>query len=132
MLVGVGGGDIGDEEEYSTVARVLSALSAVLERIVSRNDRVEEESEKSGGGEGRTAAGKLRGFNGVRTPGISISKYLERIFKYSKCSPACFVVAYVYIDRLVHRHPSSLLLSLNVHRVLVTSIMIASKVLDDE
>lgn len=130
MLEAVGGGGIRDEED-STVARVLAAMSALLERIVSRNDRVEE-SEKSSGREEKTAAGKLRGFNGVRAPGISISKYLERIYKYSKCSSACFVVAYVYIDRLVHRHPSSLILSLNVHRVLVTSIMIASKVLDDE
>nr|GEW63000.1 cullin-1 [Tanacetum cinerariifolium] len=73
----------------------------------------------------------LEAFHGVRPPAITIPKYLDRIYKYTNCSPACFVVGYVYIDRLVHRHPGSLVVSLNVHRLLVTSIMVAAKVLDD-
>lgn len=74
----------------------------------------------------------LNAFHGVRAPSISIPKYLERIYKYTNCSPSCFVVGYVYIDRLTHMHPDSLVLSLNVHRLLVTSVMVASKMLDDE
>ncbi|KAF7823117.1 cyclin-U1-1 [Senna tora] len=35
------------------------------------------------------------------------------------------------INRLIHRHPDSLVVSLNVHRLLVTSVMVASKMLDD-
>ena len=69
--------------------------------------------------------------HGVRAPNISIPKYLERIYKYTNCSPSGFVVGYVYIDRLAHKHPYSLIISLNVHRLLVASVMVASKVLDD-
>lgn len=104
--------------------RVLTILSSVLEKLVARNDRLAE-------GTGSLVGKGLSGFQGIRAPSISIGKYLERLFKYSNCSPSCFVVAYVYIDRLLHKHPDSLLLSLNVHRLLVTTVMVASKMLDD-
>ncbi|KAM0054918.1 putative cyclin PHO80, Cyclin-like superfamily [Helianthus debilis subsp. tardiflorus] len=106
--------------------RVLSILSLVLERLVNRNEML---NLSSGGGR----LGKnLEVFHGIRPPAITIPKYLDRIYKYTNCSPACFVVGYIYIDRLVHRHPGSLVVSLNVHRLLVTSIMLAAKILDDE
>ncbi|KAK9133568.1 hypothetical protein Scep_013096 [Stephania cephalantha] len=109
----------------ASTPRVLTVLSFVLERLVARNDTLTAAAaaaaEKSG----------LKVFHGVRAPSISIPKYLERIYKYTNCSPSCFVVGYVYIDRLLHKYPDSLLVSLNVHRLLVTSVMVASKVLDD-
>jgi hypothetical protein len=40
-------------------------------------------------------------------------------------------VGYVFIDRLIHRQPDLLVTSLNVHRLLVTSVMVATKMLDD-
>lgn len=73
----------------------------------------------------------LNAFHGVRAPSITIPNYIERIYNYTNCSPSCFVVGYVYIDRLVHKYPDSLVVSLNVHRLLVTSVMVASKILDD-
>ncbi|XP_010035608.2 cyclin-U1-1 [Eucalyptus grandis] len=119
-----------------TLPRVLTALSFVLERLVARNDRLLESlsGQLNGlGGHRWAMLGKsLNGFHGVRPPNISIPKYLERIYKYTGCSPSCFVVGYVYIDRLLHKHPDSLVGSLNVHRLLVTSVMVASKMLDDE
>lgn len=112
--------------EASTTPRVLTVLSFVLEKLVARNDQL------SNGGGGSAGYGKsLKSFHGVRAPAISLDKYVERIYKYTSCSPSCFVVAFVYIDRLVHRYPDSLVVSLNVHRLLVTSVMVASKILDD-
>lgn len=73
----------------------------------------------------------LNAFHGIRAPNISIANYLERIYKYTNCSPSCFVVGFVYIDRLSHKHPDSLVSSLNVHRLLVTSVLVASKMMDD-
>ncbi|CAL1406894.1 unnamed protein product [Linum trigynum] len=102
--------------------RVLTILAHVLEKLVARNDRL-----LAGADGGKS----LNAFHGVRAPNISILKYLERLFKYTDCSPSCFVVGYVYIDRLIHKYPDSLLVSLNVHRLLVTSILVASKMLDD-
>lgn len=103
--------------------RVLTILSFVLEKLVARNDQLTAVSARLGK--------RLNGFYGVRAPSISIAKYLERIYKFTNCSPSCFVVGFVYIDRVVHRHPESLVVSLNVHRLLVTSVMVASKMLDD-
>lgn len=107
--------------------RVLSVLSNLLEKLVSRN----EARAIAGGSSGRPYSSKLTVFHGLRAPTISIEKYLERIFKYANCSPACFVVAYVYIDRLMQRQPDLPITSLNVHRLLITSVMTAAKFLDD-
>ncbi|EXC23142.1 hypothetical protein L484_018273 [Morus notabilis] len=117
--------------------RVLTILSSVLEKLVARNDRLIEECTSqaldglSGGLSGPRVGRNLSAFQGVRAPSISIAKYLERLYKYSSCSPSCFVVGYVYIDRLLHKYPDSLVVSLNVHRLVVTSVMVASKMLDD-
>ncbi|GAV81308.1 Cyclin domain-containing protein [Cephalotus follicularis] len=120
-----------------TTPRVLTILSSVLEKLVARNDRLVDclsQRQLDGlSGFGSAGLGKsLNAFHGVRAPGISIPNYLERIYKYTNCSPSCFVVGYVYIDRLVHRYPDSLVISLNVHRLLVASVMVASKMLEDE
>ncbi|XP_010532486.1 PREDICTED: cyclin-U1-1 [Tarenaya hassleriana] len=109
----------------AVMPRVLTVISQVLERLVARNDWLAAAGGGGGGGK------RLEAFKGVRAPTISIPKYLERIYKYTNCSPSCFVVGYVYIDRLAHKHPGSLVVSLNVHRLLVTCVMVASKMLDD-
>ncbi len=43
----------------------------------------------------------------------------RRILKYAGCSPECFVLALVYIDRLIQRNGVSLC-SLNIHRIIIT------------
>lgn len=116
------------DAEPTSTPRVLTILSFVLEKLVLRNDRLVD---GLGCGSASRLGKILNVFHGVRAPSISIPKYLERIYKYTSCSPSCFVVGYVYIDRLLHKYPDSLVVSLNVHRLLVTSVMVASKMLDD-
>ncbi|KAG0583736.1 hypothetical protein KC19_3G159400 [Ceratodon purpureus] len=118
--------DIDDDSNASSdreVPKVLNVLAAVLERLVARNEQFANAPSQQGK--------KLTIFHGLRAPSISIAKYLERIFKYTSCSPSCFVVGYVFLDRLIHRQPDLLVTSLNVHRLLVTSVMVATKTLDD-
>ncbi|KAL9248101.1 hypothetical protein vseg_021461 [Gypsophila vaccaria] len=111
--------------DQPSTPRVLLILASALERLISRNDQLVEPNGSS------MSSSNLNVFHGVRAPNISIPKYLERLYKYTECSPSCFVVAYIYIDRLVHRHPQMMLLTLNVHRLLLTTLMVASKILDD-
>lgn len=121
-------------EPTNPTPRALLILSSVLEKLVARNDRLAAalSKQETSNGVGSARLGKsLNGFHGVRAPSINILKYLERIYKYTNCSPSCFVVGYVYIDRLAHKYPDSLVVSLNVHRLLVTSVMVASKMIDD-
>jgi len=69
-------------------------------------------------------------FEAFRAPGISIRDYLMRIHKYASCSPECFVLALVYIDRL-QRMQGFVLTELNVHRIVITSVVLAAKFFDD-
>ncbi|MBA0554893.1 hypothetical protein Golob_013968 [Gossypium lobatum] len=102
--------------------RVLSLLSSVLERSVRRNEKL-------------LAGSKIKDvitiFHGSSAPSLNLRQYVERIFKYCKCSNSCFVVAVIYIDRFLQRI-DAYLTSLSVHRLLITSVMVAAKFLDDQ
>ncbi|CAL0310345.1 unnamed protein product [Lupinus luteus] len=103
------------------VPRVLSLLSSLLERSVQNNETLLES---------KHIKEVVTMFHGLRAPTLSIRKYIDRIFKYSGCSPSCFVVGHIYIDRFI-QHTEVKLTSLNVHRLLITSIMLAAKFMDD-
>ena len=59
-------------------------------------------------------------FHALKPPAISVHKYLMRIFQYANCSRSCFVVALIYIDRIIQRNASFMITSLNIHRLLIT------------
>ncbi|GAU23356.1 hypothetical protein TSUD_334030 [Trifolium subterraneum] len=101
--------------------RVLSLLSSLLERSVQKNEMLLET---------KHIEDVVTVFHGLRAPTLSVRKYIDRICKYSACSPSCFVVAHIYMDRFLH-HTEIKLTSLNVHRLLITSIMLAAKFMDD-
>eukprot|EP00252_Welwitschia_mirabilis_P026520 TRINITY_DN8731_c0_g1_i1.p1 TRINITY_DN8731_c0_g1~~TRINITY_DN8731_c0_g1_i1.p1 ORF type:complete len:270 (+),score=34.18 TRINITY_DN8731_c0_g1_i1:79-810(+) len=115
--------------ETGETPRVVSVISMILQRLVTLND----EKAMSGGSSGSRTA--LTRFHGLRAPAISVSKYLERIFKYANCSPSCFVVAYIYIDRFLGNLQQlgigACITSLNVHRLLITGTVVAAKFMDD-
>ncbi|KAH9315161.1 hypothetical protein KI387_023788, partial [Taxus chinensis] len=109
-----------DCREASSPPCILSVVSALVERVVVRNER-----------QGDKVGVKLGIFDGRRIPEMSIEQYLGRIFKYAHCSPSVIVVAYAYIDRFIQLNSGFLITSLNVHRLLITSVMLAAKFLDD-
>ncbi|KAM5561274.1 cyclin-P3-1 [Rosa sericea] len=107
---------------HSGKPRVLSVLSSILEGSVRKNERLVRQSK---------IKDVITMFHASEVPALSIRKYIERIFKYSSCSNSCFVVAYIYIERFLQR-TGTCLTSLNVHRLLITSILIAAKFMDDD
>lgn len=100
-------------------SQLVQVLSCVLSRLVAVNDALPPEKQC------------ITKFHALRPPGIGVRDYLDRIHKYSGCSPECFVLALVYIDRLIQRN-SILLCSLNIHRIIITSLMLAAKFFDDQ
>ncbi|KAL6629753.1 hypothetical protein ACP70R_029518 [Stipagrostis hirtigluma subsp. patula] len=127
----------GGPRERAPVPRVVAVLAGLLERAAERGD---------GNGEaGAPPASPPSAFRGRTRPAIAVRRYAERIYRYAGCSPACFVVAYVYLDRLAQlRHEqeeehgdedaaSSVVGvdSYSVHRLLITSVMVAAKFMDD-
>ncbi|KAK9202590.1 hypothetical protein WN944_017802 [Citrus x changshan-huyou] len=107
-------------ENPNVMTKLITFLSSFLQRVSESNDI-----------NCRFQPQKISVFHGLTRPSISIQSYLERIFKYANCSPSCFIVAYVYLDRFVQRQPSLPINSFNVHRLLITSVMVAAKFLDD-
>ncbi|KAK4476455.1 hypothetical protein RD792_015609 [Penstemon davidsonii] len=100
--------------------KLITFLSSLLHQVAESNDL-------SRGFQPQ----KISVFNGLSRPTISVESYLERIFKYANCSPSCYIVAYVYLDRFTQRQPGLPIDSFNVHRLLITSVMVSAKFMDD-
>ncbi|XP_077244850.1 cyclin-U4-1-like isoform X2 [Tasmannia lanceolata] len=108
------------ENAHFMIPKVISFLSSLLQRVTDTNDLIQRSETQS-----------ISVFHGLTRPTISIQTYLERIFKYANCSPSCFVVSYVYLDRFAERNPTVVINSFSIHRLLITSIMVSAKFMDD-
>mmetsp|Transcript_18170 Transcript_18170/g.29853 ORF Transcript_18170/g.29853 Transcript_18170/m.29853 type:complete len:213 (-) Transcript_18170:264-902(-) len=115
--------EAGDALSPELESKLVPVLSNILKRVIARNER-----DKAGPGKIST---KLAAFYALRPPSIAIDSYLDRIFKYASCSSACFVLAMIYIERVMARDPAFGITSLNIHRVMITSVLLANKYLDD-
>ncbi|CBK24714.2 uncharacterized protein [Blastocystis hominis] len=69
-------------------------------------------------------------FSCQEIPVIPLREYLERIYFYTHCSYASMILSMIYVDRFLHSTGMSIT-SLNVHKLLLTAIMLASKFNDD-
>lgn len=97
---------------------IVQVLAVVLERLVSANSHLAQSPHEQ------------THFHAQRAPAIGVLQYLERIHKYASCSKECFILALIYIDRLIQRN-NFLLTELNVHRVVITAVLLAAKFFDD-
>mmetsp|Transcript_1914 Transcript_1914/g.2726 ORF Transcript_1914/g.2726 Transcript_1914/m.2726 type:complete len:223 (-) Transcript_1914:297-965(-) len=109
-----------DSRPDRTGKTIVPVLACVLNQLCARNDRLALDPKY------------VSKFHALRPPGITIRDYLERIAKYAACSGECFVLALVYIDRIIQSNPSFVVNSLNIHRLLITSVMISAKFFDDQ
>lgn len=73
----------------------------------------------------------LTRFSASKAPSISLYDYVNRIQTYSKCSPSCFTLAFIYLDRVMQNNQWLTLGYSNVHRLILVSIVIAIKYNDD-
>ncbi|KAH9616024.1 hypothetical protein KSS87_014842 [Heliosperma pusillum] len=111
--------------DYLTVRKspeIVSILASVLEKNIHTNEKMLKRS--------RTKD-IVTIFHGTRAPTLSIRRYINRVFEYSKCSPSCLVLAYVYLLCFIQQ-TNSYVTSLNVHRLLFTCVLVAVKFLEDE
>ncbi len=58
-------------------------------------------------------------FQSSYPPEVTIEAYLDRIHKYARCSESCFIVALIYIDRVIE-YKNLVLTNLNIHRIVIT------------
>lgn len=70
-------------------------------------------------------------FDAISCPDMSVYSYLARIRKYTKFDRECFPIALVYLMRLRAEGPMFAATPHNVHRLLITALLLASKASDD-
>lgn len=94
----------------------IKMLSNVLLCVVNEND---------------SNKGVVTRFHSMNAPPISISDYVGRIARHVRCSNECFVLALVYIERITKLQKNFVVSILNVHRLIITAVMLAAKFSDD-
>lgn len=112
--------------EDSNTPLVINVVASLIERSMARTERIVKNCS--------WALRKSIGtsvFDCREIPDLSIQSYLERISRYTRAGPSVYVVAYVYIDRFCQNNPGFRIYSRNVHRLLITTIMVASKYVED-
>lgn len=120
--VGEIGGENAKDRPKLDFKRIISIFECVLGRLCERGDK---------GARERPSRSRVTRFHAQTAPGITIGGYLRRIWVYSSCSRECFILALIYIDRVVRCNPSFVVDSRNIHRLLITSVMLSSKYMDD-
>lgn len=112
-----------DQPSDSTLPRIITLLASVLGKMIQRNEKPFHTRHNK--------EGEITMFHGSRAPSMTIHRYTERVYRYAHCSPACFVAAFAYILRYLEMPSMShRLTSLNVHRLLITSLLVAAKFLE--
>lgn len=101
---------------------LVKVLARVLERLIDINVKSNSSNNRNQ---------EVTKFHSSYAPDVSILSYLERIKKYAKCHDSCFIVSLIYIDRLIEMQ-SFLLSPLNIHRLLITCVMVAAKFFEDD
>ncbi|MDR3548454.1 MAG: cyclin family protein [Candidatus Pacebacteria bacterium] len=69
-------------------------------------------------------------FSAASFPAITLRNYLDRIHAYANCSPCCYVVAFIYLDRML-QISRFMITPMNIHRLILCSVLLAIKYCDD-
>ncbi|CAO3610727.1 unnamed protein product [Cunninghamella blakesleeana] len=98
-------------------------LTGLLEKITKTNDKLQSHKD--------TSTGQLTCFHARSIPSIDIESYLLRILKYCPCANECFLSLLIYFDRMARNTTQLRLDSFNIHRLIISGVMVASKFFSD-
>ncbi|CAM0140204.1 unnamed protein product [Umbelopsis sp. WA50703] len=98
-------------------AQTIRVVAELLENIIVQNDKL--------------PSGALTHFHSRSVPKIPVLAYLTRIQKFAPFSNEVLITILVYFDRIARRHSSFVISSFNIHRLLITSLTVASKFVSD-
>jgi len=127
--------------DMTELMEALKADAAAQECLVEIVGRVLDATVRRNDEKAHTPSLSLPLFESDETCPLCPSAYIQRILKYTACSPCNLVVALVYLQRLkdLESDPDTAtsssqrlrLTSNNLQRLLLTSLMLASKFLDE-
>lgn len=64
-------------------------------------------------------------------PDINIRDYYNRLYNYINCDSYIYIVSLSYIDRYINNNPSISINIYTIHRLIMTSVIIALKYVED-
>lgn len=108
----------------------IKMLTFLLEKVIKSNDSVGTPT----GERRKSISHAFTCFQARSIPSISIYAYLTRILKYCPCSNECFLAILVYFDRMSKLSSTRTGLridSFNIHRLIISGVMVASKLFSD-
>lgn len=79
-----------------------------------------------------SADDEVSAFYGVGVPSISIRDYFRRLVEFAEASASAFVVMLIYIKRIGQCTNTLQLNEYNLHRVAITALTLACKIVDDQ
>ena len=100
---------------------LVNVLADVLKQVCQRSDRIL----------GTTNITHMTNFHAMRTPPMSIKSYIKHIEAKCCCSKQVFLLALIYIRRLIRSTSYFIINSRSIHRIIITSIMIGAKFYDE-
>lgn len=109
-----------DLVEYPT-RDTIKMITWLLKKIIKTNDRIKPAIRNS----------NYTCFYAKRKPSIDIQSYLNRILQYCPCTNECFLSLLIYFDRLSRNTTGLRIDSFNIHRLIITGIMVANKFFSD-
>jgi hypothetical protein len=60
-------------------------------------------------------------------PEVSVVDYMARIMKFAPLSDELLIMSLIYLDRFMERNTDTLLSRLNIHRLMLTSVVLSAK-----
>lgn len=78
-----------------------------------------------------SAKDDVSAFFGITVPTISVRNYVERLVKYAYASSSTFVIMLIYMERMEQKEAQLRVNNHNMHRIAISALMIACKLLDD-
>ncbi|KAG2223924.1 hypothetical protein INT45_009376 [Circinella minor] len=115
----------------------INMITGLLERITKTNDKLQANSNNTisntnnDNNNTSTTDKQYTAFHSRSVPTIGIHAYLSRILKYCPCTNECFLSLLVYFDRMSRNSSCLRIDSFNIHRLVISGIMVASKFFSD-
>lgn len=118
----------------------IKMMTFLLEKVIKANDSLQQQQQQPSisphTGERRKSSSHYSTcFHARSIPSISIYAYLTRILKYCPCANECFLALLVYFDRMsksTNTRAANLRIdSYNIHRLIISGVMVASKLYSD-
>ncbi|KAI8991914.1 cyclin-domain-containing protein [Mycotypha africana] len=111
-------------------ADTIKIITFLLERITKTNDKIANNN-SSNKRHQKDSNSPYALFYAKAVPVIDIHAYFTRILKYCPCTNECFLSLLVYLDRMSSNSNGLRIDSYNIHRLIITGIMVASKFFSD-